>query len=612
MLLAGLAAGLCAAFAGAGPAAARELTTTIDLDYTYAQTNVGGDVNAETLFNQKYEVKYETALTTLYDFLGAVRVDLQDAWYTNKAGSSRVSPSLEMQAKGSQAAGKIAYEAVISATDAYQETGEATTYSTALSLDMEVTPALWPEVKLKYLRRRDYQDYLKESTTNTFEFTARKDIYALRLEYNFLRGTVDNALPAREGSVETKWSARATYKEVLWGGTEFELAYEINETYKDEQTRGIFSGETSNYNQILRTRVRNSLVIAPRLTLGLVWEYQYEQDLLALEFDYKLKNKYVLDLRWDAYDWLKITSEARRETDLLAAVEGEDDERTRTDTLKAGFDVSSVPWMLVSGKAEFKNEGKVVADSGGSVDKLEEEKYELIAKNRFGDFWDFTWDGTTAITHTDGWLTSRETRVKADLKLKLRGLTVTPAYEVSRLNKWERPFEYPISQQQIRDARIKFEYQMQLVDMFKATFSHEYGVKVEDNLDEVLNFERLLQFSEDTRLTVLLAEIIRDVRLEGEIDRKASDTEDDPDPELVELSYSLKLDWKLEQLSVLSSIKYNDKGDTFDDLSFNAKAVWKSERLEVTGEYQYDKIIKDATEPRDEKRKLNLKLNYKF
>ena len=126
------------------------------------------------------------------------------------------------------------------------------------------------------------------------------------------------------------------------------------------------------------------------MTLGLAWEYQFDQDLLALDFDYKLKNKYVLDLRWDAYDWLKIVSEARRETDLIAAVAGEDDERTVTDTLKAGFDLTSISWLRVSGKAEFKNEGKVAADTGGSVDKIEEEKYELIAKNRFGDFWDLT------------------------------------------------------------------------------------------------------------------------------------------------------------------------------------------------------------------------------
>ena len=32
----------------------------------------------------------------------------------------------------------------------------------------------------------------------------------------------------------------------------------------------------------------------------------------------------------------------------------------------------------------------------------------------------------------------------------------------------------------------------------------------------------------------------------------------------------------------------------------------------MTGEYQFDKIIKDITEPKDEKRKLNLKLNYRF
>ena len=134
---------------------------------------------------------------------------------------------------------------------------------------------------------------------------------------------------------------------------------------------------------------------------------------------------------------------------------------------------------------------------------------------------------------------------------------------------------------------------MQLLDLFKATFSHEYGVKIDDNLDEVLNFERILQFNEDTRLTIVLAEIIRDLRLEGEIDRKGSDTEDDPDPELVEVSYALKLDWKYDELTLLSSIKYNDKGDTFDDVSFNAKAGWRGDRLELTGEYQFDKIIKD-------------------
>ncbi|MHB8835927.1 MAG: hypothetical protein ACYC9Y_09485 [Candidatus Methylomirabilia bacterium] len=612
LLLAGLAAWFCAVAGGATTAVALELNASADLDYSYVQEDLGGAVNAETLFNQKYEIKYTTSLTTAHDFLGAVRLDLQDAWYTDQASTSRVAPTLEMATKGSQLAAKLAYEVVVSSTDAYRETSGVDSYSSSLALELEMTPDLWPEVKLKLQRRRDLQELVSENTTNTFEFSARKDIYGLRLEYNFKREDSDDALPARTGRTGTAWSAKAAYKEILWGGAEFEFAYELNETYTDERSRGVFSGETSDYNQTLKTRLKKSLVIAPRMTLGLEWEYQFDQDLLALEYDYKLKNKYVLDLRWDAYDWLKFTSEARRETDLTAAVDGEDDERAVIDGFKAGFDLTSISWLRVSGKAEFRSEDKIVANTGGSVDKIDEEKYELIVKNRFGDFWDLTVDATTTNKHTDNLLTNRETKVKTDLKLKLFDLAVTPSYEVSRTNEWEQGFDFPISQQQVRDAKIKFDYQMQLLEMFKATFSHEYDFKVDDTLDEVLNFERILQFSEDTRLTVVLAEIVRDLRLEGEIDRRASDTMDDPDPELVELAYTLKLDWKYEDLTLLSSIKYNDKGDTFDDLSFNAKATWKRERLELTGEYQFDKIIKDSTEPKDEKRKLNLKLNYRF
>jgi hypothetical protein len=613
LVLAGLAAALCALVARPGTAQAVTISTSIDLDYTYSQERLGEDINASTLFNQKYEIKYETALTTSHDFLGAVRLDLQDAWYTDEATTSRIAPTLELGVKGSQLAAKLAYEEVKNSTGLFHESGAVTTYSTSLSFDLELTPELWPELKLSLQRRGDYQAETKDSATSTLELQLRKDIYALRLEYNFKREGVESLAPPRSTSTDNRWSAKATYKEVFWGGTEFELAYEINEDYKDDQSRGVFTGETSSYTQGLRTRVKNSLLLSPRMTLNASWEYQYDQDLLALDYDYKLKNKYVLELRWDAYEWLKITSEARRETDMTAAVvAGEDDDRAVTDGFRAGFDMTSIPWLRISGKAEFRSEGKVQSGSGGTVAKTTEEKYELIAKNVVGDFWDLALDGTSTIQRTDGWVTNRETRVKSDLRLKLLGWVITPGYEVSRTTDWDPDVVDPITQAQARDAKIKFEYQMQILDLFKATFTHDYDVKTEDKLDEVLNFERVVTFSEDTRLSVTIAEIVRDLRLEGEVDRRASDTEGDPDPELVEVSYALKLNWKYRDLSLLSSIKYNDKGDTFDDLSFNAKASWRTERLELTAEYQFDKIIKDITEPRDEKRKLNLKLNYRF
>lgn len=611
-LLAGCMAASCAVFGWAGQAAAVELSTSIDLNYTYSQEDVGGDVDATTQFDQKYEVKYATSLTTAHDFLAAVKLGLQDSWYTDQASSSQISPTLEMQVKGSQLAAKLSYETKVSSTDTYQETGEDSSYSSSLSFDLEMTPPLWPEVKLKVQRRREFQEVATDKVTNSFEFSARKDIYALRLEYNIRREDLDASMPIQEGSSETKWSAKAAYKEILWGGTEFELAYEINESYKDQDTRGVFTGETTSYNQNFKTKVKNTLNITPRMNIALLWEYQFEQDLTSLTFDYKVSNKYSLDLHWDAYETLKITSAARRETQHLAAIEGEDDEQGVSDSFNAAFDLTTIPWLRVSGKADFKNESKIAALSGGSPSKTEGEKYELIVKNKFGEFWDFTWDASTSTDHVDDVLTNRETRVKGELKLKLLELDVTPGYQVSRRNSYDRLFEFPITQEHSREAKIRIGYQMQLAGLLKATFSHDYTIRVDDTLDEVLNFDRDLKFNESTQLALVMAELIRNVNLEANVTRSASDTEDDPDPQLVELSYALKLEWKLERLSLQSNLKYNDKGTTFDDLSFNAKASWRYEQLELTGEYQFDKIIKESTDPKDEKRKLGLKLSYRF
>lgn len=605
----GLVALLCAALCVAAPARAGQLLTTIDLDYTYSQENLDEDVSATTEYKQKFEVKYETSLTSAYDFIGAVRLELEDIWNTSEADTSRVAPTLELEAKGAQGLAKLVYEGVVTTTDPYQESAEEKTYSTSLTAELQVIPDSWPEAKLKFQRKRDYEPWSTDSTTDTFELTVLKDISTLRLEFNLKLEDVVAVLP-QSGLTDTiEWAGKATHKDVLWGGTEFELSYEIKEKYTEEESRDVFVAVTEEYTQLLKTRAKNTLALSPRLQLGLSWEYQFEQDLLGLEFDYELKNKYVADLRWDLMPWFKITGEAKRESEATIAVPGEDDERTLTDTFKAGFDLAPSPVFRVAGKAELKSQGKVVDDSGGSVDQVDEEKYEIAFKNKFRDFWDLSLVATTKTEREDGWITDRETKIKGEVKIKLAGLTVTPSYETSRLNEWESAIEEPSLQTQTRDGKLKFEYKHQLMDLFAATFTHEYGIKVEDELDEVLNFERTLELTENTKLNLLLTEIIRDLRIEGEVERKGSDTEGDADAELVEVSWTLKFDWKLDELTLSSSLKYNDKGDTYDDVTFNSKVVWKGERLELTGEYQFEKFYAELT---DEKRKLNLKLNYKF
>jgi len=134
-------------------------------------------------------------------------------------------------------------------------------------------------------------------------------------------------------------------------------------------------------------------------------------------------------------------------------------------------------------------------------------------------------------------------------------------------------------------------------------------VKREDRLDDVRSFERVITLNENTRLNLIVSDIIEDLKVEGQVERKASDTEGDTDPVLVDVSYSLKLDWKVSAVSLSSSVKYNDKGDTYDDLNFSTKVDWKGDLVNVSGEYQFTKVYSEEIE---ENRKLNLKFSMKF
>lgn len=606
--LAGLWVLLCAIGAYAQPAAA-SLTTSIDLDYTYTQDNDAGDVFATVGFNQKYEIRYETSLTSVYDFVGALRFDLVDTWASKAATTSSVAPSLEVQIVGAELTWNTVYEGTIATTEAYRELGETTIYSNSLSSTLAWTPTVLPEITLRYKHQRGYQPWLADSNSESIDVTVVKDYKALRLEFNLSQIRLRTILPNAAGTDSITWSGKATYKEVLWGGTEFELAYGIDESYSESESLGVYSSATETYVQSLRSRLKNSLTLAPRMTLGLSWEYQFDQDLLELSYDYKFKNRYQIELRWDMTNWLKFIGDARRETESKVAIVGEDDTRTLNDSVRFGFESTLIKWFRIAGKGEVKQVQSVRDLSGGSVNVTQDEKYDITGRNRFGEFWDLTLSASTATKRDEGWVTNRDTRLKATLALKIMDVSVTPSYELSRVNQWDWGGEEPRRQQRIRDAKLDFSYVAKLLDLFQATFTHQYGMKIEDTLDQVLDFESVLQFSENTKINVVIAEIVRDLRLEGEVERRATDTENDPDPTLVEVAYRLRLDWRLSDLSLGSSLTYNDKGDAFDDMAFNTRISWKTDQLDVSSEYEFSKIFADQT---SEKRRLNLRLNYRF
>jgi hypothetical protein len=396
---------------------------------------------------------------------------------------------------------------------------------------------------------------------------------------------------------------------VLYGGTEFELAYDVDESYKTSSVRGVPGTPEETYGQRVKTRLKNSLLLTPRMTLDLSWEYQFDQDLLALEYDFKVNNKYAATLRYDLLDWVNLTGDLKRETDFVGGADDEENTRSLTDSLKLQTDLSPVEWLKFSGRAEYKHGEDLAVLTGASVDTVDEESYEVVAKNRFGEFWDLSLDATERLSYEDGFLVAREAKFKADLRMKLWDFSLQPTYEVGRTTDWTAGFEDFDTQKRTAEWRIRFEWRRQFFGLLQATFSHEYGVKTDDTLDEVRSFEHTVALTEDTRINLVLAELVRDLRLEGEIDRRGGDTEHDADPMLVDVAYSLKLDYKLEPLTLSASFKYNSKGDSFDDMALNSKIEWKLDQLALSGEYEFAKIFAEET---SETRKLNLKLNYRF
>jgi predicted porin len=593
----------------AAPVGASELMPTIDLDYSYQQKHTGDDVFATTNFRQRYRIGYETALSSSFDLLTAVKLEIEDKWSVREAHTSRIAPTLELQVKGSQALVKLTYEGVKSGVDQFNETAGTDNYSNSILLDAELTPIFWPQVRLRLQSKRDYAPETSDRRLQSMETTVLKDIDALRLEFNVRVEHTDTvlAIPATSDSVD--WSLRSTYKEVFWSDLEFEFSYELKESDRTEHTLGSFTTDSQDYTQTLRQRMRKSLDLTPRLSLALIWEYQFDQDMLQLSYDTRLNNVYEADLRWEALNWVKLGADLKRESNHQYGKPGDDDVEKLNDTLRFAADLDPMRWLKIASRAELSSKQDTAKNSGNSPTIREEEKYETIVKNRVGEAWDLTLDYLSRNLHTNGWLTETEGKFKGDLALRMWDWLIQPSYEVDKMTDWKERRPTIDKQRQTTEAKIRFEWRQQFLDMLAATFSHEYGVKTEDNLDQVLTFDRTTTLTEDTRLDLVLVDFIRDVRLEGEIDRKATDTEGDADPMLVDVSYSLKLDYKLDYVALSANFKYNSKGSTFDDMLVNTKIEYKGDRVMGSIEYEFDKVFADI---KDETRKLGVKFGCRF
>jgi len=594
----------------------RDMETIIDLNYTYEQTHLGENISGETTVQQKYEFIYQSALTSIFDWRINARIEVEDEFGDDLPDRSTISPTLELEILGPRARMRAVYDGSRDRTDETFDTAESESFQSNYLFEVEILPIYWPEMRLKVERNRDYEESKTEKVTKTLELDLRKEYRDLVLEFNLNYEKIDETLPDTTDLEGINWAAKAAYKSVVWWDVDVDLTYEIQEDYSEEFVRGVFTEEEKDYVQAINFRLRKSLDLTPRITGGFQYEYEFEQDLLIQEFDYRAKQEFRFDLAWQLNRWLDVEALAGRQFQYERSRPPEEGEDELTDIVELNF--TAAPWdsLTFAGKAQWEWEKQIDTETGASVEKEDTEKYELAVQHRWGNWWELSAAGSNEFGYTNDWLTVEEAKIKAGLRLTILNhdqtgsLYVVPAYEITRTIDYEFNEPLALKQTQVEEFHLRFEYTKSIGSLIFFGVANDFGVRQEETVDEVMNVEEITEITEDTKIKLEIVDFIRDMQIEGEVTRKATDTKDDEEPMLVDITYALKWEWVVNDIDLAASYKYDDNGDTFDESTFNTKVAWRRENVDISGEYQFDKTY--SYDIIDEERKVNLKMNIVF
>jgi hypothetical protein len=602
------------------PVISGELNTMIDLSYTYEQEHLGNSITSETDFEQKYEMEYTSSLTAIYDMRIGARLDVGDQSGDDIAKTTNLSPTLELEIVGSMVQMRASYDGTRDTTEKTHDSAETESFSSNYLFEIEITPDYWPEMKLKVERSRDFEESQEEKVDKTVELSLRKDIYELALEFDLDYGKTETTMPVSSESREISWEARAAYQDVVWWDVDVDLAYEIQEQFSEDFERGVFVDESKEYTHNFDFRLGKTLDFTPRITGDFEYEYQFEQDLLLLDFDYNTSQRIAFDLAWKLAEWLQADLQGERLYEYTRNRPPEEKEESLQDSIAVGFS-GELPGQIefagltfghveFEGQAEWEKDKDVPTGSGGTVNTDETGRYELSVRHNWGDWWDLVVTGGNEYTYENDWLTSKEASLKADLALTFyRDFIIGSTYEITRMVDYGFNEPLELSQTRDEDFQLSFGYTRDFGSFIQFGFANDFGIQRGKEIDEVLNFVETVEISEDTQIRLALVDFIRDMLLEGEITRKATDTKDDEEPMLVDITYALKWDWIVQDINLSATYEYDDNGDTFDSSSFNTKVAWSRDNVDISGEYQFDKTYSDEI---DEQRKLNLSMSVVF
>ena len=527
-------------------------------------------------FKQSLDIKYTGFLSPVIQNELTLKVEQENT--AEGENKIRVNPVLTLGYKGAYWNG--------GAKRTVEESNEPgknpkTTDSYFVELLVKPARASLPDLKAKYTLDQDFEK--DTADTSKHAFTA-SSIYKpmewiqFQGDYNLNR-TYDNLKPDSD-TWDDKRSVGAGIRHM------FSQKIKFNTEFKIEETRGatlLDAGGKTNEKQDISTTWKNTLAFRPfkDTNVDASYDFDLKQNMINDEHTLTQNIKTAVSQRVGILDLKGDFSRAITEPRHTA-----DDNRKTEDTWTADAKLKFSKMLDFTGKYQDKFTDEVhFADASKNTTSAS----KIYSGSWNGDLTQF-WKATASYDRTDTF--TKEIKTTVDKKYSLKStfvfkavnITLDPTYDITVKEDLQAT---PQATTDTRDFKCKLGWKVLSTRNIDAKVDHTYGRKTDSAVNNI-------QRTDDTAANVTWKEPFRGWNFGFDATRAATDTSgDDLEPD-VNSSFGFKGDYKMNQLSLSTSYKYDKKRLTDNSETFDAKVGWVAPHWDVTLTYNFTKTFSQA------------------
>lgn len=545
----------------------------LNWDQTVDRTEAGTtDVKK---LKQILEVKYNGLLSPIVANSFSFKVEQEVN--SNSADIVRLLPTLELGFKGQYWDAKAGAKRTYESSD---ELGKNPKVTDNHFIELfYLAPKRVPDIKAKYTVDLDKE----EGVTNT-----RKDGVTLSSVYNptlwlsakgdYTRNTTRDKQKPDSDTEDEKSAGTVSLRHLVSDKLKVETQY-TSEVSRAATLKSDGTGATSgSAKEDLTNTWKNTLSFRPFRDTSIDGSYDFDIKVNKVNGEHTLTANTKVTANQKAGKPIDLKGEFSRS--VVEARHTQDDNRKTEDTWTAEARAKFSKQLDFALKYQVKDAVEPHADpakstSSGTVNRNASWNAELTP------FWtgSLSYDKTDTLALDVKTIEEVKYSLKSKFDFKAIFFTLEPTYEITLKDDLAKP-----ESSAIRDFKMRVAYQVFATRRIEAKLDHTYGRKTDSLLANI-------QRTDSTTATVAWKDPVPGWQFVFDAVRSATDTsQDDIGPDITS-TFGLKADYKLDQLTLNTTYKYDKKSLTDDSETFDAKAGWTTLNWDATLTYTFKKTF---------------------